>query len=67
MKLWNTETLSEIGTLAEHKGSVNALAFSEDSKYLASCSYDSLIKLWDVNRQFKLITLVGHSSWVTSV
>jgi len=43
------------------------LAFSPDSKILASGSFDSMIKLWDVSSGTQLRSLVGHIGWVVSV
>ncbi|MBN3947736.1 MAG: protein kinase [Nostoc sp. NMS7] len=57
-------------TLTGHSGtlsSVNALAISPDSNTLASASDDKIVKLWDLNTQKVLTSLLGHSHAVKSV
>jgi len=54
-------------TLEGHNGSVSTVAFSPDSKLLASASYDKTVKVWDVATGACQQTLKGHSSWVSSV
>ncbi len=41
--------------------------FSLDGRYLASGSYDSTIKLWNIGSQKELSILKGHSDEVISV
>jgi WD40 repeat protein len=45
VKLWSIETQKEIVTLQGHSLRVTSIAFSPDSKYLASGSDDKTIKL----------------------
>ncbi|WP_392479607.1 protein kinase [Nostoc sp. C110] len=57
-------------TLTGHSGtlsSVNALAISPDDYTLASASDDKIVKLWDLNTQKILASLLGHSQAVKSV
>jgi WD40 repeat protein len=54
-------------TLEGHSDSVTSVAFSRDSKHLASASYDKTVKIWDANTGACLQTLEGHSRWVRSV
>ncbi|HEV3447973.1 MAG TPA: c-type cytochrome domain-containing protein [Gemmataceae bacterium] len=51
-------------TVAGHKDAILDLAFSPDSKILASTGYDRLIKLWDVASGKELRTLKDHSDAV---
>lgn len=69
------ETSSSISTIrfprmslqTGHAWLVSSIAFSPDSKILASGSYDSSIKLWDVLTGTELRTLIGHRSVVEAV
>lgn len=54
-------------TLKGHSSDVNSVAFSGDSKLLASGSDDDTIKLWNVANQQEIRTLKGHSGWVWAV
>ena len=51
----------------EHRKEVAALAFSPDSHYIASGSYDHTVKLWDVATGNELRSFLGHTRWVSSV
>ncbi len=57
----------EITTLQGHSLHVSSVAFSPDSKYLASSSYDNIVKLWSVESQKDVATLQGHRHFITSV
>jgi WD40 repeat protein len=50
--------------LAAHKDLIHDLAFSPDGITLATCSYDRLVKLWDVTSGKELRTLKDHSDAV---
>jgi WD40 repeat protein len=53
--------------LEGHSDSVISVNFSNDSKVLASGSWDNSIKLWDYKNGIELVTLNGHTSWVWSI
>jgi WD40 repeat protein len=46
---------------------VYSVAFSRDSKSLASASWDNTVKLWDAATGKSTATLMGHTSWASSV
>ncbi|KAF2825268.1 hypothetical protein CC86DRAFT_394952 [Ophiobolus disseminans] len=54
-------------TLEGHSSTVRSVAFSHDSTWLASASWDRTIKIWDASSGACLQMLEGHSSTVTSV
>ena len=54
-------------TLTQHSGVVNAVAFSADSKMLASGSQDTTVKLWNVETGELLRTLTPHWAAVNAV
>lgn len=67
IEIIDTETRKIINTLAGHKLHVTDLAFSPDGNTLASASYDTKIKLWDVGRGDLIRTLKGHKGYVTGL
>jgi WD40 repeat protein len=50
-----------------HTGSVNAIALTSDSRFLASGSSDNTIKIWDTTNGNVLRTLSGHLQPVLTV
>lgn len=62
--IFDAKTFSQI-KLIEPNTYIIALAFSSDSKTLASASWDNTIKLWDVKEGTLIRTLEGHSADVT--
>ena len=48
-------------------GGVLAIAFSSDSKFIASGSKDKTIKIWQVDTGKEIMTFEGHSDDITSV
>ncbi|PQE19375.1 vegetative incompatibility HET-E-1 protein [Rutstroemia sp. NJR-2017a BBW] len=52
--------------LEGHDGWVNCVAFSPNSKLLASASNDETVKVWDITGTGQQ-TLEGHIGWVNSV
>jgi WD40 repeat protein len=55
---------NERTTLRGHSNSVQAVAFAQEGKLLASASGDGTVKLWNVSAGRLLATLNAHSNWV---
>ncbi|RHZ61915.1 mitochondrial 37S ribosomal protein uS2m [Aspergillus thermomutatus] len=76
-KLWDITTEALQGnfidkraarqTMDGHSGSVGVIAFSLDSKMLASGSIDKTVKLWDATTGTLLQTLDGHLDFIWTI
>ncbi|MEK6283041.1 MAG: hypothetical protein AABN95_22000 [Acidobacteriota bacterium] len=58
---------TELRVLCGHKGGVFSVAFSPDSKYIASASQDKTLRVWDAQSDAEQRCLQGHEDYVTSV
>jgi WD40 repeat protein len=67
IQVWDQSASKQIITLRGHRAWVWTVAFSPDSKTLASASMDSTVKLWDLNSGKERATLEGHTAKVWSV
>ncbi len=65
--LWDIASGTLKNTLIGHIGGVNDVAFSPDSRTLASGSMDNTVCLWDVSTGSYKTTLIAHTDDVTSV
>jgi eukaryotic-like serine/threonine-protein kinase len=50
-----------------HQQWIDGLSFSPDDSELASCSYDGMLKLWDLKKREYIVGHSGHSGAVTAV
>jgi WD40 repeat protein len=56
-----------LATLAAHRDTIYDLTFSPDGKTLASCGYDRLVRLWDVESGKPRLDLKDHSDAVYGI
>ncbi|PHN07831.1 WD40 domain-containing protein [Flavilitoribacter nigricans] len=64
--LHDVNTGQRIHTFTGHKGEITGLAFSSDSKMMASGSTDGTVKLWDLTTRQEIATLlnIDEADWV---
>ena len=65
--LYNSHTGAEIALLTGHTQSVLSAAFSPNSKTLASGSWDTTIRLWDVESGHHKTSLTQHTYGIWSM
>ena len=65
--LWDASTGQEIATLRGHGKGVSQVAFSRDTKLLASAGSDNTIRIWDVTSRRELRTMAGHTAAIESM
>lgn len=63
----NAGQVKQIALLEGHKQAVFALAFSPDSKALASASIENTVRLWDVAARKPIAALDGHTKQAVAV
>ncbi|MFH0519576.1 trypsin-like peptidase domain-containing protein [Streptomyces sp. M41] len=67
VRLWDASTGAPRAALTGHANEVTALAFSRDSRTLATAGRDATVRLWDSTAGNDRTTLKGHTSNVYSV
>ena len=69
VQIWDAQTGAVLKTRKGHLGYVWTVAFSPDSRYLASGSWDSTVRIWDLKAQDSAepVTLRGHAGYIQSV
>ncbi|KAF9538952.1 hypothetical protein EC957_005988 [Mortierella hygrophila] len=67
VRLYNANTGASTADLCGHSNSVTSIAFSHDSMYIVSGSYDKTARIWNVQTGEGGHTLGGHTDAVTSV
>jgi WD40 repeat protein len=64
--IWDYSKQCVIKEIYEHNEEVRAVSFSPDGKYLLSGSFDSKIKIYDINNNFMNIGELEHGDKVVS-
>jgi WD40 repeat protein len=67
LKIWDTETGSEVRTLTGHTDSVYAVDLAPDGLTAISASRDNTLKIWDTETGSEARTLTGHTDSVNAV
>jgi uncharacterized protein (TIGR03067 family) len=67
IRLWEAATGKERAVLRGHARRVSSVAFSPDTKSLASASLDGAVKLWDPSTGQERLALRGHAGMVDEV
>ncbi len=67
VKLWDATNGQELKTLSGHTDLIWSVAFSPDSKQLASGSHDKSVKVWDIAKGDEIKTLTGKDGAFLSV
>jgi WD40 repeat protein len=67
LRVWDARTGEGERVLAGHQEQVYAVAWSTDSKRLASASQDGTIRVWDPDTGASVLTLTGHAGHVQAV
>jgi WD40 repeat protein len=67
LRVWDARTGQGERELTGHKEQVYAVAWSADSKRLASASQDHTVRVWDPDTGASVLTLTGHTANVQAV
>lgn len=68
VRLWDVQTLQCTNILrGDQHGGMFTIAFSPDSRIIATGGADQLIRLWNLHDGSCLNTLYGHASWIYSL
>jgi WD40 repeat protein/tRNA A-37 threonylcarbamoyl transferase component Bud32 len=63
VRLWDVDSGRLVHVLTDHEDTVRALAWSPDSKTLASAGHDRIIRLWDAGTGKKVRSIPRRDYW----
>ncbi len=64
LKMWETDTHSQVREFLGHQDLISSLHFSPDNRWLMSTSWDGSIRLWDVGTGLMVKKFKGHKGAV---
>jgi WD40 repeat protein/tetratricopeptide (TPR) repeat protein len=68
VRFWDAATGAAQGGFVAHRELFSALAFSPDSRRVATCARDGVVKVWDVATRQCTLECAGHKQeWLTAV
>jgi WD40 repeat protein len=62
VRVWDAASWNQVAILAGHARAARAVAFSPDSRWLATTGQDSVPRIWDLSAQRPPIELRGHTA-----
>lgn len=67
LRIWTADLADRDRTLTDHRKTVAAIASHPSRPLVSSASYDTTVRVWDLERDAPPMVLEGHSRNVTSV
>ena len=65
-KIWDAQTIKQVGETMKHDGIVSSAAFSPDGKYVVTASDDNTAKIWDAQTGKQVGETMKHDDIVRS-
>ncbi len=65
--IWNASTGELLQTFDGHPAQIGSIAFSTDGKWLASGSFDRMVKVWNLSTKNGLPAYGGHEGQISAI
>ncbi len=65
--IYDAHTHKELALFTGHTGRVTAIDFPEDGSFLASCSFDGTVRLWNIDTGEQTAVFTGHRSSIENI